>query len=109
MDNKEKLINFFDAENKRDWITYRKFLSKDIIWELHSTQVEIINGINDYMTTMIEAYQDSDDSFICESMYLNKEESRIVTLLLNNCGKRSCDIFEFSHGLIIKEYEYILG
>lgn len=109
MDNKEKLINFFDAENKRDWITYRKFLSKDILWELHSTQVEMINGIDNYLNTMIEAYQDSDDSFICESMYLNKEESRIVTLLLNNCGKRSCDIFEFSHGLIIKEYEYILG
>ena len=53
MDNKEKLINFFDAENKRDWITYRKFLSEDILWELHSTQVEIINGINKVSTNAL--------------------------------------------------------
>ena len=109
MNTKDLLLAFFEAENKRDWITYRKFLSLDIVWVLHSKQTKTIRGIDDYLAAMITAYDGSDNTFVCESMYQSSDDTRIVTILKNSLGERSCDVFEFSSGLIIKEYEFILG
>ncbi|GEM_PF-3840395 len=38
----------------------------------------------------------------------SKDLSLIVTVLKNNLGERSCDIFEFEAGLIVREYEFII-
>ena len=32
----------------------------------------------------------------------------IVTVLKNNLGEHSCDVFEFEAGLIVREYELII-
>lgn len=44
MDRKQILTLFFKAENERDWKTYRKYLSPDIVWELHSKEKIKIKG-----------------------------------------------------------------
>ncbi|MCE5234748.1 MAG: nuclear transport factor 2 family protein [Clostridiaceae bacterium] len=109
MANKDSLLSFFEAENRRDWSTYRKFLSPDVIWVLYSRESKTTVGIDAYLAAMTEAYQGSDNTFVCESLYQSGDENRIVTILRNNLGERSCDVFEFSNGLIVKEYEFILA
>lgn len=109
MDTKNVLLNFFKAENERDWEMYRKFLSPDVVWELHSKQVKTVRGIDDYLTAMKKAYKDCDDTFVCEAMHESSNRNHIVTILRNNLGEHSCDIFEFSNGCIVKEYEFILN
>lgn len=54
-------------------------------------------------------YEACDNTFICESLYQNNDGTRIVAMLRNNLGERSCDIFDFVDGLIVKEYEFIIG
>ncbi len=108
MSAKELLLAFFEAENKRDWAAYRKYLAPDVVWILHSKQVKTISGIDDYLAAIIKAYEDSDNTFVCESLYQSSDETRVVAILKNNLGERSCDIFDFADGLIIKEYEFVL-
>lgn len=102
-------MKFFAAENERDWETYRKFLHTDVRWVLHSKEVKTIQGIEAYLGTMIAAYKDSQDTFVCEKIYEDITGERIVAILVNNHGERSCDIFDFKDGLIYEEYEFILG
>ena len=109
MNTKELLLAFFEAENKRDWATYRKFLSPDVLWVLHSKQIKTIKGIDGYLTAMMEAYESCDNTFVCEALHQSSDGTRIVAILKNNLGERSCDIFEFSDGRIVKEYEFILA
>ena len=109
MTNKDCLLAFFEAENKRDWSTYRKFLSLDVVWVLYSRQTKTIEGIDDYLTAMVEAYKVCDNTFVCEALHQSSDGNRIVAILMNNLGEQSCDIFEFSDGLIVKEYEFILA
>jgi len=108
MANKDSLLSFFEAENKRDWSAYRKFLSPDVVWLLYSKQTKTIEGIGAYLTTMMDIYNDNDNTFACEALYQSSDENRIVAILRNNLGERSCDVFEFSGGLIVKEYEFII-
>lgn len=109
MDNQTLLIKFFKAENERDWETYCKFLHQDVRWVLHSKEVKTIQGIEAYLSTITSAYKDSQDTFVCEKTYEDIKGDRIVAVLVNNHGERSCDIFDFKDGLIYKEYEFILG
>lgn len=108
MDTKDLLLAFFEAENKRDWATYRAFLSPDVKWVLHAKKIKTIKGIDAYLDAIMKAYEGSGNTFICESFHQSGDGSRIVALLKNNLGERSCDIFEFADGLIIKEYEFLL-
>lgn len=108
MNTKDLLLAFFEAENKRDWATYRKFLSADVVWVLHSKQTKAIRGADDYLAAMMAAYDGSDDTFVCESLHQSSDGTRIVTILKNNLGECSCDVLEFSNGLIVNEYEFIL-
>lgn len=108
MDNKEKLMAFFEAENNRDWGKYRQFLHPDVKWMLHSTEEHMICGIDAYLAAMIEAYAGSDNTFVCESLYQSNAGNRIVTILTNSINEHSCDIFEFKDGLIYEEHEFIL-
>lgn len=106
MDNKEKLSAFFGAENKRDWETYKRFLHPDVAWTLFAEPPRTVRGIDAYLEAMKNAYKGSGNTFVCES--LTEGAGRTVTILLNNMGERSCDIFEFKDGLIYREYEFIL-
>lgn len=54
------------------------------------------------------AYRDNDNTFTCEALYGSGDASRIVAMLVNSLGARSCDIFEFSDGKIRAEYEFLL-
>jgi hypothetical protein len=58
---------------------------------------------------MWKAYEGCSDTFVCETMYQSSDGDRIVTILKNNLGERSCDIFEVADGLIVREYEFTLG
>lgn len=109
MTNKNSLLSFFEAENKRDWPTYRKFLSADVVWVLHAGQTKTIEGIDAYLRAIMEAYAGNDNTFVCEALYQSDDGNRIVAILKNNMGERSCDIFEFSDGLIVKEHEFTLA
>lgn len=109
MTNKEKLLAFFAAENRRDWEAYRQFLHPDIKWTLHTKETHVICGVDAYITAMVEAYAENDNTFACEALYQNGTGDRIVTMLVNNQNKRSCDIFEFKDGLIYEEHEFILS
>ena len=100
MTNLEKLFAFFEAENQRDWDIYQTFLDEHVVWELHGEFPEIIQGK--------EAYQNSSAQFCCQYYHTNAEQSRILTILVNDHGDLSCDLFEFANGLIVKEIEYLL-
>ena len=109
MTNLEKQTLFYQAENQRDWKTYQNFLHPEIIWELHEQHeqdVSVIYGIDDYLLKIQQAYRDN-LHFSCLHTF-STMESRIVTILQNDFGQLSCDIFEFENGLIIREYEYLL-
>lgn len=105
MNNKEKLNAFFTAENKRDWEAYRDFLHPDVKWTLYGETTREIKGIDAYMDAIKNAYNNSGDTFRCESMYTNGD--RIAAILVNSRNGRSIDIFEFENGLICREYEFI--
>ena len=107
MANADLLLAFFEAENKRDWPTYRKYLSPKVIWVLHSGQTKTIWGIDDYLAAMTAAYTNNRNTFICEALYQSGDGTRIAAILKSNSGIRSCDVFEFFDGFIIKEYEFI--
>lgn len=109
MANTDRLLSFFEAENQRVWSTYQKYLSPGIIWVLHAKQTKTIVGIDTYLAAIMEAYKDSGNSFVCETLYQSGNGSRIVAILRNNLGERSCDIFEFFDGLIVKEHEFLLA
>ena len=87
MDTAELLSAFFEAENNRDWTVYRSFLSPDVVWELHGEET----------------------TFVCEALYPSGDGRRVVSVLRNHRGERSCDIFEISGGLIVTEYEFLLS
>ena len=108
MTNLEKLFAFFDAENQRDWQTYQTFLSDQVSWELQSDTIEIIKVKADYLTKIQRVYQNNPVQFACTYYQLSPDQNRIVTILENDLGDLSCDIFFFEKGMIVKEIEYLL-
>lgn len=108
MNNREVLAAFFAAENRRDWQACRGFLHEDVVWVLHARETVRIAGIDSCMQTIMAAYRDNDNTFTCEALYGSGDASRIVAMLVNCLGARSCDIFEVSDGKIRAEYEFLL-
>ena len=108
MTNIEKLFAFFDAENQRDWQTYQTFLSNHVSWELEGDTTEIIKGKTGYLTKIQKAYPKNPVQFRCTYYQLSPDQNRIVTILENDLGDLSCDIFFFEKGMIVKEIEYLL-
>ena len=108
MTNIEKLFAFFDAENQRDWQTYQTFLSDQVSWELQGDTIEIIKGKADYLTKIQKVYHNTPVQFRCTYYQLSPDQNRIVTILENDLGDLSCDIFFFEKGVIVKEIEYLL-
>lgn len=102
------MLEFFEAENQRDWERYRQFLHPEVIWRLYGAEEKVIRGIENYVTTMQQAYQGTDMRFRCEQMLVSRDDQRIVCYLIDDEGNRSMDIFEFKDSLIYKEYEFLL-
>ncbi|SUN76239.1 SnoaL-like domain [Streptococcus massiliensis] len=108
MTNIEKLWAFFEAENQRNWATYQTFLADDIVWTLEGQEKHIFRGKATYLEKIKAAYKDEDTRFSCIYHQASSGQERIVTILQNDLGQLSCDIFEFKDGLIVKEWEYLL-
>ena len=108
MTNLEKLFAFFEAENQRDWQTYQTFLSDQVSWELQVDTIEIIKGKSDYLTKIQRVYDKNPVQFFCTYYQFSPDLNQIVTILENDFGDLSCDIFFFEKGLIVKELEYLL-
>ncbi|GHU44489.1 hypothetical protein FACS1894111_11840 [Clostridia bacterium] len=106
---KSVLMEFFEAENQRDWVKYRQYISPNIVWELHSPHNnKTIVGADNYIAYMQDVYEKYNNTFCVETLLANESETRIVAILVNNLGEKSCDVFEFEDGVIVREYEFIL-
>ena len=105
-DFRRKLAEFFDAENRRDWVDYREFLHPQVEWVLEE---DVIKGRERYCETIVAAYAQSASRFRTHQMLESEDRRRIATLLVDTDGRRSLDIFEFEDGLIRREWEFLLG
>ncbi len=97
---------FFEAENKRDWESYRRFLATDVEWvSFEPPRRRIIRGRDKYLTEMKHTYEGRDSTFEIE-MLLVDEERELAVAELSFEGRRSIDIFELKNGVIEREREY---
>lgn len=102
----ERLINFFEAENNREWERYGSFLSQDVEWISYGPpKRKAVVGKEDYIKTMIRAYRNITARFSVLNMVSNVEKG-IVIAELELLSRRSVDVFEFENGLIRREREY---
>ncbi|MCL4335169.1 MAG: nuclear transport factor 2 family protein [Candidatus Thermoplasmatota archaeon] len=102
----EKLTNFFNAENDRDWKLYESFLSEDVEWISYGPpKRKVVSGKKDYIKTMIRAYRNIPERFSVLNMVSDIERG-VVIAELELRSRRSVDIFEFENGLIKREREY---
>ena len=108
--NEELLVQFFQAENMRDWETYETFLAEDVVWELREAgKTKTIRGKRAYMNHIRSAYKGSGATFSCEGLYTGADDSCLAAILVNDAGTRSCDMFWFEDEKIVFELEVILG
>ncbi len=110
MTNQDILTRFFQAENARDWETYRQFLHPEVKWYLSQfgCELDIIEGQEPYLARIVKAYDQSLTQFSCLDMQISQDGNRIVAHLISDQGKPSVDIFDFKGGLIIREYEFLM-
>lgn len=100
------LVNFFFAENNRDWKLYETFLSPDVEWISYGPpKRKVVVGKVEYVETMIRAYQNTSAKFHILNMVSNLDKG-IVIAELELLSRRSVDVFEFENGLIRREREY---
>lgn len=101
-----RLHCFFAAENARDWSSYGSFLHPEVTWILGD---RVIQGVDEYLAAMQRAYGDSEVQFHCVWSQVSESGSRIATLLVDDDGRRSLDVFEFRDELVWLEHEFLLG
>lgn len=106
----ELLEQFFAAENSRDWRSYAEFLHPRVEWTLVDGPAERrIVGREEYLSVIRSAYDETATTFRCADMKIDHGRSRIATLLVNDVGDRSLDVFDFDGALIRREWEFLLG
>jgi hypothetical protein len=99
------LAKFFEAENRRDWAEYTKFLSDEIEWTFFTPKGRrIVKGKENYVKTMRRIYENNNSRFTVISMASSGNDIVIAELEMGT--RRSVDIFEFYNGLIYREREY---
>lgn len=103
---RETLEAFFEAENDRDWEAYAGFLHLDVEWTVGG---RTITGREDYVRAMRAAYAGSDARFRVHQLIESADGRVVATLLVDSEGRRSLDVFEFSGGVIVREWEFLLG
>ena len=102
----EKLTNFFNAENDRNWKLYESFLSEDVEWISYGPpKRKVVSGKKDYIKTMIRAYRNIPERFNVLNIVSDIERG-VVIAELELRSRRSVDVFEFENGLIKREREY---
>ena len=85
----EKLTNFFNAENDRDWKLYESFLSEDVQWISYGPpKRKVVSGKKDYIKTMIRAYRNIPERFSVLNM-VSDIESGVVIAELELRARRS--------------------
>ncbi len=100
------LVEFFNAENNRDWDLYETFLSQDVEWISYGPpRRKTVVGKAEYVKTMVRVYQNSSAKFKVLNMVSDLEKG-IVIAELQILSRRSVDVFEFENGLIRREREY---
>ena len=110
-DGLERLLErFFAAENARDWAAYASLLHPGVEWTLVDDGAERrIVGREDYLAAIAAAYDGTGTVFSCLDMTVDRGRCRVVTLLVNDDGERSLDVFDVEGGLIRREWEFLLG
>lgn len=103
---RETLEAFFEAENDRDWEAYAGFLHPDVAWTVGGRTV---TGREDYVRAMRASYAGSDARFRVHQLIESADGRVVATLLVDSEGRRSLDVFEFSGGVIVREWEFLLG
>ena len=104
------LEEFFAAENARDWPVYAQYLHPDVEWiVVQGDEPRIVQGAAAYLETIREAYDGSPMTFRCVQTISSEDDTRVGTLLVDESGHRSLEVFEFQDGLIRREWEYLLG
>lgn len=103
---RDTLAAFFEAENQRDWERYVEFLHPEVEWELHGNS---IYGREAYMQLITQAYGNSSVTFRTHQVLESASANIVATLLIDEDGNRSLDIFEFEDGLIRREWEFLMG
>jgi len=99
------LAKFFEAENRRNWVEYEKYLSDQVEWTFFTPKGRrMVKGKKNYMETMKRIYADHNAIFTVISMA--SSGNKIVMAELEMGTRRSVDIFEFQNGLIHREREY---
>jgi len=100
------MIAFFQAENKRDWKSYRKFLAPDVEWvSFEPPKRRVVRGREQYLSEMKHTYEGRNSTFRVE-MLLADEEHEFAVAELSFEGRCSVDIFELENGMIQREREY---
>ncbi len=103
---KKQLVEFLEAENRRDWERYEGFLSKDVEWVCYDRpHRSVIKGRANYLVAMKKAYKGRDSTFKIINLVVD-EESQVAIAELEMEERRSVDVFEFKNGLIYREREY---
>lgn len=106
----EALERFFAAENARDWVAYATYLHPGVEWRLFDGPVEtVVSGRDAYLAAMERAYRGVATQFRPVQILVDDGRNRVVTLLVDDDGERSLDIFDFEDGLVRREWEYLLG
>lgn len=105
----ETLASFFQAENDRDWKSYRTFLHADVIWHLHAEHETVIQGVEEYLRAIQDAYRNSSTRFRVGEMHESARGERIAVMLIDDDGRRSFEVFDFEDGRIRCEHEFLLG
>lgn len=105
----ETLASLFQAENDRDWETYRTFLHEDVVWHLHAEHERVIQGVEEYLRVIQDAYHNTSTQFRVEEMHESAHRERIAVLLVDDDGARSFEVFDFEDGRIRCEHEFLLG
>ena len=109
MENTALLERFFDAENNRDWETFKSCLHPEVMWFQHTetTHTPVV-GRDEYVDQIKAGYSEADGKFVCEGMMVSKSGNRISATLLSSNGNHIVAIFDFENGLIRWEYEFQL-
>lgn len=103
------ILEFFRAENERDWTKYQNYLSNQVEWTLFTVDgFIVVKGKDDYIRTMKRIYENLDSTFEIISL-LSDDERGLVMAELEMDSRRSVDVFEFSGRLISREREYYDG
>lgn len=107
---RDSLEAFFEAENSRDWQRYATFLHPDVVWTLvdGTTESKAV-GRDGYLSAIQHAYDGVPTTFRCVDMIIDPSRSRASSLLIDDTGERSLDVFDLDGGLIRREWEFLLG